>query len=107
MLAIFKLAELNPTAEIKCEFHVTSTLGRYGMIIGRDLLKTMGLIIYFENKLIIWENYHTNMKPTSGSVQNSYSINDPKGVNKLVGLMAKDNYKKILDAKYEKANIEK
>ena len=47
--AKFKLAELNPTAEIEHESQVTSTLGRYGMIIGRDLLKTMGLIIDFEN----------------------------------------------------------
>jgi hypothetical protein len=52
--AKFKLAELNPTAEIEHKFHVMSTLGRYDMIIGRDLLKTMGLIIDFENKLISW-----------------------------------------------------
>eukprot|EP00957_Ditylum_brightwellii_P024677 1864617-Ditylum_brightwellii.AAC.1 len=47
------------------------------------------------------------MKPNSVSVNNLYSINDPKGVNEIVGWMAGDNYKNILDAKYEKANIEK
>eukprot|EP00957_Ditylum_brightwellii_P062367 4732575-Ditylum_brightwellii.AAC.1 len=46
------------------------------------------------------------MKPASVPVNNSYSIDDPRGVNKLVGWMAGDNYEKILDAKYEKANIE-
>ena len=91
--AMFKLAELNPTAEKEHKFHVTSTLGRYDMIISRDLLKTMGLIIDFRKK-ITWGKYHINMKPTNVSVNNSYSIDDPRGVNKLVGWMAKDNCKK-------------
>eukprot|EP00957_Ditylum_brightwellii_P058456 4432749-Ditylum_brightwellii.AAC.1 len=67
----------------------------------------MGLIIDFKNDLIAWGKYCTNMKPSSVSVNNSYSISDPKGVNNLVGQMARDNYKKTLDAKYEKANMEK
>eukprot|EP00957_Ditylum_brightwellii_P015384 1157565-Ditylum_brightwellii.AAC.1 len=67
----------------------------------------MGLIIDFENKLINWGKYHTNTKPAGVSVNNSYSIDNPTGVNELVGWMARDNYKKILDTKYEKANIEK
>eukprot|EP00957_Ditylum_brightwellii_P091089 6934697-Ditylum_brightwellii.AAC.1 len=70
-------------------------------------MKTLGMIIDFDNKLTTWGKYHTNMKPTSGSVINLYSIDDPRGVNELVGRMAGDNYKKILDAKYEKADIEK
>ena len=83
--AKFKLPELNPTAEIEHKFHVTSTLGRYDMIIGRDVMKTLGLIIDFENKLITWGKYHANMKPTSGSGNNSYSIDNQIGVDKLVG----------------------
>eukprot|EP00957_Ditylum_brightwellii_P027234 2059064-Ditylum_brightwellii.AAC.1 len=67
----------------------------------------MGLIIDFENKLITWGKYHTNMKPAIISVNNSYSIDNPRGVNELVGQMASGNYKQILDAKYEKADIEK
>eukprot|EP00957_Ditylum_brightwellii_P031690 2403464-Ditylum_brightwellii.AAC.1 len=47
------------------------------------------------------------MKPATISVNNFYLIDNPRGVNKLVGWMAGDNYKKILDAKYEKAGIEK
>eukprot|EP00957_Ditylum_brightwellii_P160587 12225671-Ditylum_brightwellii.AAC.1 len=94
MSAKFKLAELNPTADIEHKFYVTSTLGRYDMIIGRDLSKTMGLIIDFESKLITWGKYCTNMKPTGVSVNNSYLIDDPTGVDKLIGQMARDNYKK-------------
>ena len=90
--AKFKLAELNPTAEIEHKFHVMPTLGRYDMIIGRDLLKTMVLIIDFENELITWGKYCTNMKPASVSVNTFYFIGDPRGVNELVGWMTRDNY---------------
>eukprot|EP00957_Ditylum_brightwellii_P002256 173919-Ditylum_brightwellii.AAC.1 len=47
------------------------------------------------------------MKPAGVTVHDSYSVDNPTGVNKLVGWMAGDNYKKILEAKYEKAGIEK
>eukprot|EP00957_Ditylum_brightwellii_P077043 5854795-Ditylum_brightwellii.AAC.1 len=67
----------------------------------------MDLIIDFENKLITCGKYHTNMKPAGVSVNNSCSIDNPTGVNALVGWMAGDNYKKIIDTKYEKADIEK
>eukprot|EP00957_Ditylum_brightwellii_P088330 6728262-Ditylum_brightwellii.AAC.1 len=65
----------------------------------------MGLIIDFENKLITWGKYCTNMKPMGDSINNSYSIDNPMGVDELIGWMVGDNYKKILGAKYEKANI--
>eukprot|EP00957_Ditylum_brightwellii_P017810 1340559-Ditylum_brightwellii.AAC.1 len=80
------------------KFHVTSILGRYDMIIGRDVMKILGMIIDFENKLITSGKYYANMKPTSGSVNDSYLIDNPRGVDKLVDQMAGDNYKKILDA---------
>eukprot|EP00957_Ditylum_brightwellii_P145376 11070819-Ditylum_brightwellii.AAC.1 len=67
----------------------------------------MGLIIDFENELTTWGKYRTNMKPASVSVNDSYLIDNPRGVNKFVDQMAGDNYKKILDSKYEKAEIEK
>eukprot|EP00957_Ditylum_brightwellii_P008882 672894-Ditylum_brightwellii.AAC.1 len=94
MSAKFKLPELNPTTEIEHTFHVTSTLGRYDMIIGRYVMKTLGMIIDFKNELIIWGKYHASMKPTSGSANNLYSIDNPRGVNELIGQMAGDNYKK-------------
>ena len=47
------------------------------------------------------------MKPTGVSVNNSYLIDNPRGVDELTGRMAGDNYEKILDAKYEKADTEK
>eukprot|EP00957_Ditylum_brightwellii_P047171 3582148-Ditylum_brightwellii.AAC.1 len=47
------------------------------------------------------------MKPASVYVTNSYSIDNSRDVDELVGWMAGYNCKKILDAKYEKADIEK
>eukprot|EP00957_Ditylum_brightwellii_P040770 3086299-Ditylum_brightwellii.AAC.2 len=67
----------------------------------------MGLIIDFKHKLITWGIYHTIMKPSGVSVNYSYSVNDPTGADKFIGQIAGDNYKKILDAEYEKANIVK
>eukprot|EP00957_Ditylum_brightwellii_P117357 8950254-Ditylum_brightwellii.AAC.1 len=64
------------------------------MIIGRDVMKTLGMIIDFKNKLITLGKYHANMKPATVSVNDSYSIDDPRGVDELVGRMAGDNYKK-------------
>eukprot|EP00957_Ditylum_brightwellii_P034030 2577440-Ditylum_brightwellii.AAC.1 len=54
----------------------------------------MGLVIDFENKLITWGKYRTNMKPTGVSINDSYLIDNPMGVSKLIGGMAGDNYKK-------------
>eukprot|EP00957_Ditylum_brightwellii_P094356 7184370-Ditylum_brightwellii.AAC.1 len=70
-------------------------------------MKTLGLIIDFKNELTTWGKHHANMKPSNVSVNNLYLIDNPRGVDKLVGQMAGDNYKQILDAKYEKADIEK
>eukprot|EP00957_Ditylum_brightwellii_P104037 7925971-Ditylum_brightwellii.AAC.1 len=93
--AKLKLAELNPTADIEYKFHVMPALGKYDMGIGRDLLKVLGLIIDFENKLITWGKYCTIMKATSVSADDFYLISNPKGVDKLIVQMAGDSYKKF------------
>eukprot|EP00957_Ditylum_brightwellii_P151054 11502586-Ditylum_brightwellii.AAC.1 len=64
------------------------------MVIGRDVMKTLGMIIDFKNELITCGKYHANMKPATASVSDSYSIDNPRGVDELVGQMAGDNYKK-------------
>ena len=40
----FQLTELNPTAKIEYKLHVANTLGVYDMIIGIDILKSLGII---------------------------------------------------------------
>eukprot|EP00957_Ditylum_brightwellii_P094171 7169646-Ditylum_brightwellii.AAC.1 len=39
--------------------------------------------------------------------ENSFHIEDPEGVNDMVGQIAGDRYKTILEAKYEKADLRK
>ena len=43
--AVFRLTELNPTAKIDYKLHVVNSLGVYDMILGRDLLKSLGIIL--------------------------------------------------------------
>eukprot|EP00957_Ditylum_brightwellii_P134540 10256450-Ditylum_brightwellii.AAC.1 len=47
------------------------------------------------------------MKATSAQPAESFHIEDPKGINDIVGLIPGDRYKTILKAKYGKANLRK
>eukprot|EP00957_Ditylum_brightwellii_P177068 13488747-Ditylum_brightwellii.AAC.1 len=47
------------------------------------------------------------MKTTSAQPAESFHIKDPEGVNDMVGQIAGDTYKTILEAKYEKADLRK
>eukprot|EP00957_Ditylum_brightwellii_P100874 7688292-Ditylum_brightwellii.AAC.1 len=47
------------------------------------------------------------MKTTSAQPAESFHIEDPEGVNDMVGRIAGDRYRTILEAKYEKANLKK
>eukprot|EP00957_Ditylum_brightwellii_P039108 2956794-Ditylum_brightwellii.AAC.1 len=47
------------------------------------------------------------MKTASAQPAESFHIEDPKGVNNMVGRIAGDRYKTILTAKYEKTNLRK
>ena len=51
--AVFQLTELNPTAKIEYKLHVANTLGVYDMILGRDILKNLGIILNHANETII------------------------------------------------------
>ena len=81
------------------------SLGVYGMIIGCDIMKEIGLIIDFANEQISWKENDREMKSHNCTKNDSFNIKDPKGVDKLVGQLSGNNYKKIMEAKYEKADI--
>ena len=55
----------------------------------------------------MWDDASIPMKATSAQVSDSFHIKDPKGINNVVGHIAGDKYKKILQAKYKKANLTK
>eukprot|EP00957_Ditylum_brightwellii_P014033 1058436-Ditylum_brightwellii.AAC.1 len=47
------------------------------------------------------------MKATSAQTADSFHIEDPKGINDMVGRIAGDKYRTILKAKHEKADLKK
>eukprot|EP00957_Ditylum_brightwellii_P137456 10479997-Ditylum_brightwellii.AAC.1 len=43
--------------------HATDHLGRYDMILGRNVLGELGINLDFKENNITWGNYQANMKP--------------------------------------------
>ena len=103
----FRLAELNPTAKVDYNLHVVNTLGVYDMILGRDILKSLGIVLNHTTETISWDDATIPMKTASARPIKSFHIKDPEGVDDMVGHIAGDRYKTILEAKYEKADLKK
>ena len=75
-------------------------LGSYDMIIGRDLLKFLQIDILFSKETVSWDNVDIPFKNTDTTVHEAYHIQDSKFISSST-----EQIKKILDAKYEKANL--
>ena len=103
----FQLTELNPTATITYKFHVTDSLGIHDIIMGRDLLNKLDLVLDFSTATVAWEEASIPMKETTATAIESLHIDDPTGVDDMVGRIAGDEYKKIKEAKYKKADLHK
>ena len=73
----------------------------YDMIMGRDLLQELGININFKNMTLEWDNNIIEMKSTEATEETSFAINDSPAV-----AVASERLKRILDAKYEAANLE-
>eukprot|EP00957_Ditylum_brightwellii_P120101 9164506-Ditylum_brightwellii.AAC.1 len=77
------------------------------MILDRDVLKSLGIVLDHAAETIIWDDASIPMKTTSAQPAESFHIEDPEGVNNMVGRIAVDRYETILKAKYEKADLRK
>eukprot|EP00957_Ditylum_brightwellii_P127369 9712196-Ditylum_brightwellii.AAC.1 len=77
------------------------------MILGRDVLKSLGIVLNNVTETISWDGASIPMKTASAQPTESFHIEDPEGVNDMVGRIAGNRYKTILEAKYEKANLKK
>ena len=75
------------------------------MIIGIDLLNKIGLTLDLSTATVTWEEASVPMKSTTAKALESLHIEDPKGVDNMVGHIVGDTYKKILQAKYTKAEL--
>ena len=62
-----KLPELNHTAEISANFHVTKQKSTYDIIFGRKLLKELGIILDFNQMVTIWNDVTVPMKDVNAN----------------------------------------
>jgi transposase InsO family protein len=95
-----RLPELNPTAVLNVHCHVTKQESNYDIILGRDILRELGIKLDFSNNKIILEHSEISMKPLNCNVKEHFAIQDSKRVHAET-----KRIKKILDAKYKKVNL--
>ena len=94
--------ELHSRRIINHKTHITPLEMGYDMIIGRDLLESLGIDIKFSSNTVKWDHAEIPMKPQTGTLQNSYYIADSAHVTKEMKRLTS-----ILDAKYAPANLNK
>ena len=98
--AQFTIPELHDKRLIEWDTHVTSNLGAYDMIIGRDLLQFLGIDVLFSKTQVEWDGASMPFKDIDASVLESYHVAEPSAVEERTARV-----KKILDAKYEAADL--
>jgi Reverse transcriptase (RNA-dependent DNA polymerase) len=99
----FTMPELQDDKLIEWNMYATKDLGNYDMIIGRDILQFLGINIQFSTQEVVWDGYASMpFKDFDATALDSYHIEDPDGL-----LEDTDRLKKILDAKYVPADLEK
>jgi len=100
--AQFTMPELHDDRLIKWNMHVTKSLGPCDMIIGRDILKFLKIDLRFSDEIIEWDGAEMPFKDGDTSTKEAYYVVDINPVEDAV-----HRVKHILDAKYNKADIEK
>ncbi len=73
----------------------------YDMIIGRDLLKELGMLLDFGTETMIWQDIMVPMKNPNVTMEESYHIWDASVP------LEHDQVHNIMDAKYEQADLPK
>jgi Retroviral aspartyl protease len=109
-IVTFLLPECNLKKQITWEFHIddrSNPSDTYGMIIGRDLLRKLGIILNFNDKTVTWDTNTIPMKDR-GSLNSQKVIteiyltaNEPQSLLNEFSCSTK-----ILDAEYKPAILE-
>ncbi len=76
-------------------------LGNYDMIIGRDLMEEIGMNIQFSTMEMEWDKAIIPMKPLDATAEDFLCIQESQAAQD-----ASDRIKRILEAKYAKANLD-
>jgi len=100
--AQFAMPELRDDRLIEWNMHITKSLGPYDMIIGRDILKFLKIELRFSDEIIKWDGAEMPFKDGDASTKEVCYVADSYPVENAV---CRVNH--ILDAKYDRADIEK
>ena len=103
--AEFAIPELNLTSKVSYDLHVASNLGPYDIILGRDVLRELGIVLDFNMQIVIWNHACISMKPANCKINNSWAITYPEEVDDMVSRLTREQYRNVIDAKYKKANL--
>ena len=98
----FLLPEFYEDCTLKYNVHLTKKLKNYDLIIGRDLLSSMGMDINFSNSTCSWDDRSIPMRSLNSEIPQTFAIEESKTLKS-----ATKRLKKILDAKYEPVKIDK
>ena len=79
---MLKTPELNVTAHISAPFHVTTKKSNCDTIIGRELLRDLGIQLDFQNNIIRLQDINLSMKPIDCKMRTYSTIQDNKNLKK-------------------------
>ena len=99
--AKFTIPEMHENKKITWNMDVAKNLGSYDMIIGRDLLKFLGVDLLFSQEVIAWNNAAIPFKNVSRISPRLFYIKESTAVT-----AATNRVKEILNAKYKPADLE-
>jgi hypothetical protein len=99
---MFSLPEFSPSKVIEWEMHVgTLENVHYDMIIRNDLLEYLKIDLKYSTSTIEWDNAEIPMRSRDATIEDSYHIQEAPHLEETV-----ERIKRILDAKYEPANLD-
>ena len=98
----FLLPEFHRDRVIEWDINISSTnFGDYDMIIGRDILQGLGIKFDFSDLTIEWDAVTVPMRDANSVQEDAFYVHKPEAISE-----ATQRIKTILDAKYEKANLQ-
>jgi len=100
--AQFAVPELHGDRLTEWNMHVTKSLGPHDVIIGRDILKFLKIDLRFSDEIIEWDGAEMPFKDGDASTKEVHCAADSDPAED-----AAHRVKHILDAKHDKADVEK
>jgi len=98
---VFALPEFHRDRAIQWDMYLAKDLGAFDMIIGRDILSDLGVKFDFTKHTMEWDGATIAMRAGEVEHPQVYFTEEPEAVHE-----AAERLKDILDAKYEKADLD-